>query len=313
MPPKRKGDAIAHKYDVGNIVWAKYGPHLFSAKVLEQREENGKPQVLVHFLRWHQRHDNWLFEDDTLPDTEETRTHAAELLAEKPRTKSGQMQKKKIEKQQLQPNPAERNFPVVKVKKEKVAREPKQPRQKKLKMAPDAFEEGQAGERKLTVELPNTVKKWLIKDWDAVIRNRKVVQLPRKPSALQIFQHFMEEKTWDEATKKVLSDVINGLVLLFNRSFASSLIYPFEKPQYLEQVAENKKREPSEIYGVEHLTRLFVQLPTLLACTRMTDSEFAFLQAKIEVFLRWLSRNAKKYFGKPYKPTDRSYHDKVFS
>jgi hypothetical protein len=62
--------------------------------------------------------------------------------------------------------------------------------------------------------------------------------------------------------------------------------------------------------GCEHLARLFVKLPDLLAHTPMGANEMKLLQNKLAELLRWLARFPDK-FNVNYKETDRAYHEKV--
>lgn len=59
-------------------------------------------------------------------------------------------------------------------------------------------------------------------------------------------------------------------------------------PQY-EDVLESKSgsnKSPSDVYGAEHLLRLFVKLPTLLSYTQMEADQASMLQKNLAEFIR---------------------------
>ena len=59
--------------------------------------------------------------------------------------------------------------------------------------------------------------------------------------------------------------IIQGLIIYFDKSLGATLLYRFERPQYAEmrkrfvtgqKVVIGEEREPSAIYGAEHLLRM---------------------------------------------------------
>ena len=94
----------------------------------------------------------------------------------------------------------------------------------------------------------------------------------------------------------------------------------------------NKKM--SEIYGAEHLLRLFVRLPYLLAQTTLDESEMTHIQAKLGEFLkyvayhlfvcrvtyalsticwrcRFLQKHHSQFFMSEYVPMSEEYHKQI--
>jgi len=53
---------------------------------------------------------------------------------------------------------------------------------------------------------------------------------------------------------------------------------------------------PSQIYGAEHLLRLFVKLPGLLARTDMPEKNLCALLEQINTFLKYLAENSHTFF-----------------
>jgi mortality factor 4-like protein 1 len=54
-----------------------------------------------------------------------------------------------------------------------------------------------------------------------------------------------------------LEEVVAGLKLYFNRALGAMLLYRFERQQYTDLRKKFPKKEMSDIYGAEHLLRIF--------------------------------------------------------
>lgn len=65
------------------------------------------------------------------------------------------------------------------------------------------------------------------------------------------------EKADDRRATALLSEIIAGITLYFDKALGNNLLYRFERAQYVEQKRENPDKPMSEIYGAEHLLRLF--------------------------------------------------------
>ena len=97
---------------------------------------------------------------------------------------------------------------------------------------------------------------------------------------------------------------MDGIKIYFDRALGTILLYRYERPQvytslfgqlftdqrcrfqYNEMKEKNPNKKMSEIYGAEHLLRLFVRLPYLLAQTTLDESEMTHIQAKLGEFLK---------------------------
>jgi len=51
--------------------------------------------------------------------------------------------------------------------------------------------------------------------------------------------------------------MLDGIQLYFDRALGNILLYRFEREQYNNIIKENEEKSMSEVYGVEHLIRLF--------------------------------------------------------
>jgi len=84
------------------------------------------------------------------------------------------------------------------------------------------------------------------------------------------------------------------------------LLYKFERPQFKQISEEHKDPLVCEIYGAEHLLRLFVKLPELLAHTKLSPQEASVMQGKLQEFLRWFDKKTA-YFSAEYTSASADY------
>jgi MRG/HSF-type DNA-binding len=87
-------------------------------------------------------------------------------------------------------------------------------------------------------------------------------------------------------------DMTDGIALLFDEALESRLLYREEIPQLwaIGNVAEYRMKPYSELYGCEHLLRLFIRLPEMLS-ENLPDNESRSIMAKVNDFIRFLHKN----------------------
>jgi hypothetical protein len=110
-------------------------------------------------------------------------------------------------------------------------------------------------------------------------------------------------------------DMANGICLFFDQALAFRLLYPSEQAQLavLETMEEFKETPKSELYGCEHLLRLFCQWPLLLedaySSTKKTkdddDEDYqeqkSTILAKLNDLARFLQKNQSTLFQQSYR------------
>lgn len=84
-----------------------------------------------------------------------------------------------------------------------------------------------------------------------------------------------------------MPQVADGLVSYFDKTLVSRLLYTSEWPQAEQALAGGRK--PSTVYGAEHLLRLFVKLPELLAQTSLRPDQGPFLSSCLNDALRYIA------------------------
>lgn len=165
----------------------------------------------------------------------------------------------------------------------------------KVPTDPDVEPADDGNDPQVKLAMPFTLKKQLVDDWEMVTREpHQLVPLPRTPSAATILAAFLEQKKEKSGTSALqlrrFQELMEGIRMYFDKALPLILLYRHEREQYEAMKAqytagaaagsagESKDAgtgvfKPSEVYGAEHLLRLFVRLPHLLAQTAMSAQE----------------------------------------
>ncbi|KAK9451073.1 MRG-domain-containing protein [Limtongia smithiae] len=162
----------------------------------------------------------------------------------------------------------------------------------------------------VSIVVPDILKAQLVDDWENVTKNSQLVDMPREPNVVQILKDFREQyvkRRLGNAETEILDEILTGVRLYFDKSLGSILLYRFERQQYLEMTRAYPSKTMSEIYGAEHLLRLFVSLPGLLSHTHMDRQSLNVLRAHIEELLRYLAKNLKLVFVESYINSTPAY------
>lgn len=126
--------------------------------------------------------------------------------------------------------------------------------------------------------MPDNLKSLLVDDWEQVTKNQCVISLPAKYPVRQILHDWHEEelpkRAGSSADEDVLEEVVAGIQEYFDKCLDKILLYRHERPQYR---GLRKKFEaatgaladkgPIDVYGAEHLIRLFSMYPVPLHLT----------------------------------------------
>lgn len=182
----------------------------------------------------------------------------------------------------------------------------------------------------MRIILPDVLKSLLVDDWENVTKNLQLVPLPHPHPIRQILNdYFDSEKSRrvpDSTDMDILEEFVHGIEEYFNKSIGRILLYRFERQQWLEinqrmnghRPASLTKGEPdlenlkpNEIYGAEHLARLFCSMPELIAQTNMDAPSVAKLKQELQQLTSWLGKQADKYFAAAYEDPGSDYQNKV--
>ncbi|CDR36880.1 CYFA0S01e05270g1_1 [Cyberlindnera fabianii] len=164
----------------------------------------------------------------------------------------------------------------------------------------------------INLVIPDPLKSLLVDDWEMVTKDHQLLHLPAKPTVDEILNMYRRANVKKHATSTesdIEQEFLSGLKIYFNRCLGNILLYRFERKQFLDldNNYKLKDRQLSQIYGAEHLLRLLVSLPALVAQTTMEQQSIGVLKDHLEQFLQFLNDNKKELFVKHYESVSPAY------
>ncbi|XP_021735059.1 protein MRG1-like isoform X1 [Chenopodium quinoa] len=273
-------------YAEGEKVLAYHGPRIYEAKIQKAEIRKKEWRYFVHYLGWNKNWDEWVGMDRLMKITEENIQKQQALEKKQGADKhhrsgrSAQTKPKgstdaKVDKEDVKSN-------VAKGKKRK-----------------GDEKDSASAEKLVKIQIPSPLKKQLVDDWEFVTQKDKLVKLPRSPTVDDVLKKYLEYRTRKDGTiTDSIAEILNGLRCYFDKALPLMLLYKKERQQYHEAVTNNAS--PSTVYGADHLLRLFVKLPELLAYVNMEEETMTRLQQKLVDFLRFLQKNQSTFFLSVY-------------
>mmetsp|Transcript_2256 Transcript_2256/g.4529 ORF Transcript_2256/g.4529 Transcript_2256/m.4529 type:complete len:293 (-) Transcript_2256:180-1058(-) len=263
-------------YEEGDRVLVPEGNLFYEAKILELEKEKGVWKYLVHYQGWNKKWDEWLTAGKLIRDTEEARIIEREKLdaAAQSMKKGG----------------------GVKVKGD--AQKPPSSHKAKKRKQESVDEDNMAADMQLSISLPASLKKQLITDWENITKEGKLVPLPRKPTVKALLQQYLDEAS-GEHRKDTIQEIVQGIQAYFDKALANILLYSQERDQC--EAALKESPPPSEVYGAEHLLRLFIKLPELLPYKSMEETTVRGLEKRMAEVVSWLQKNESRLFVEEYE------------
>lgn len=87
----------------------------------------------------------------------------------------------------------------------------------------------------------------------------------------------VSKKRSGSAEEDIFDEVLSGIKIYFNRSLGKILLYRFERQQFLDLKKAKPDEDPSNIYGAEHLLRLFgMSFLDVVMCFELISTPFSF-------------------------------------
>ncbi|KAM0249095.1 hypothetical protein ACHAP5_003035 [Fusarium lateritium] len=174
----------------------------------------------------------------------------------------------------------------------------------------------------INLPVPDHIQAMLVDDWENITKNNQLVPLPHAKPVTKILEDYLTHERPHREEGSSSMDILEEVVAGFREYFEKALsrILFFERHQYmdLKKLWENTEANPEitnvcDVYGAEHLARLIVSLPELLAQTNMDQQSVSRLREEIGKFNGWLGRNAETYFVNEYETPSQEYIDKARS
>ena len=207
--------------------------------------------------------------------------------------------------------------------------------------------------------MPDHLKSILVDDWENVTKNLSLVPLPSKTPVNQILTNYFDEekgkRRLGSAEADLLEEVVAGVKEYFAKCLGRILLYRFEREQFFEvrQLWENgvgkwEGKGPGDVYGAEHLCRLFgkhislfktpflffswrkeiwdtngnnhnflfifrstVSMPELISQTNMDQQSINRLREELAKLTQWLGKNSARFFTTEYESASQDYLEKA--
>ncbi|XP_027075564.1 protein MRG1 [Coffea eugenioides] len=274
-------------FSEGEKVLAYHGPKIYEAKVQKAEVRKNEWRYFVHYLGWNKNWDEWVDAGRLMKYTEEN------VLKQKALDKKKGVNTKSGRSTQSKP----KTSADTKVDKEEIKNTASKGKKRKADSGPE--KENVSAEKLIKIQIPSTLKKQLVDDWELVTQQNKLVKLPRSPTIDDILTKYLDYRSKkDGMMTDSVGEILNGLRCYFDKALRVMLLYKKERQQYDEAISDNVS--PSSVYGAEHLLRLFVKLPELLAYVKIEEETQIQLQQKLLDFLKFLQKNQGTFFLSAY-------------
>ncbi|KAJ1787005.1 Esa1p-associated factor, partial [Coemansia sp. RSA 2399] len=314
-----------------------HGPLLYEAKVVKAELWDGRdadasdpgPHYFVHYKGWKQTWDEWVDESRALKFNEENLAkqkalRQAALQAAKKKTlivpaKHSSALKTESESESPHQAPSQQQQqqqhqgPQRSRKRGRDSVAEKQPREEREDSAGSGGGAQKGPEVKLPI--PNALKAQLVDDWERITKDKLLVPLPRDPTVAQMLALYQEHRRTTKDKRRpagkrddeIVDEIVDGLRIYFDKALGNILLYRFERYQYKQLREKYPAKQPSEIYGPEHLLRLFVQLPNMIAHTNMDDDAVLLIKENMADILKYMHKTAKSLFAEEYENASPAY------
>ncbi|EDK37461.2 hypothetical protein PGUG_01559 [Meyerozyma guilliermondii ATCC 6260] len=291
-------------------VLAYHGPLVYEAKVLRVHEKNksyvedeeGKhipaeqssvPQSLidvdtyyVHYKGWNNKWDEWVPNSRILEFNEQN-------LKIQQKLRDAQ---KSVHSKSKKGNQTNSNSPAPENAKKRSGGEITAPKRGRPKRRQESTKYNE-----VYIPMRPELKHILVDDWEYITKDHKLLTVPARVPVSQILKQFSAANSGgSDEDDHMIHEYVNGLEIYFNRCLSLMLLYKVERLQYLELRKEHDNFAAADLYGVEHLLRLFASLPGLLAQTTMDGPSLSTLISQSVDFLDYITENMDSFANQYY-------------
>ncbi|CAI8005495.1 Mortality factor 4-like protein 1 [Geodia barretti] len=127
---------------------------------------------------------------------------------------------------------------------------------------------------------------------------------------LQQYASHLSTTDPDKTSSGQMKEVCDGVREYFDAMLGAQLLYKFERPQYADMLEAHPDTPMAEIYGVEHLLRLFVRIGPMLSFTAMEEDSMSLLLSHMHTFLKYVAAN-QEMFTVEYDAAPQEYHRRM--
>ncbi|KAK3709355.1 Esa1p-associated factor [Vermiconidia calcicola] len=303
---------------------------LYEAKVLDSKvkDPNDKKDgymYKVHYKGWKNTWDDWAPQERLRKLTEENKELASNLKKDMEAQRRAATSKPSITSHKKRPYGSELTGSSARGSEERSSAVPQAPRGTKRGREIEGIDKPKQEEdfvRRPAVRLfiPDSLKSILVDDWEKVTKEQKLATVPSPTPVTQFLNEYYESEANNRrpgsADADILEEVIAGVKEYFNKSLGRILLYRFERHQFYEvhkQIesghGEHTGKTLCDMYGCEHLLRLFVSMPDLIAHTNMDSQSVSRLREELSKMTQWLAKRIPKYLSTEYEHAGQEYLD----
>jgi mortality factor 4-like protein 1 len=319
-PEKVKGKKKESVYEAGELVLARDGNRMYEAKVVKVHEYKGSRQYFLHYTSWAPKFDTWRTPDFMCKMND----FANEHTGKKSKGKKGGATKRKASGEAGHDEGGEEDEGndgdegassatmkshrmrmtgmLVKGLKEETtamekvgATERAQAHKQKLhKLYQQDLSDDEEESSQLKIVFPLKTKKNAVSEW-SLLRNepRRLLVLPRPVTVEAVLNQFVDSKKEkaDDTQLGGYQSLMDGIKAYFNMALPLILLYRCERQQYEQLVAQHPRKAPAQLYGVEHLMRLMIKMPGLIANALVGQTELAQMQARLNELIKFIEKS----------------------
>ncbi|KAI1372261.1 MRG-domain-containing protein [Hypoxylon crocopeplum] len=320
MAPSRQNQAPPYAKDEKVLCF--HGDLMYEAKVIEVTVKPGqKPedaQYRIHYKGWKASWDDWVSQDRIRKFTDDNKQLASQLQAQaRMRAQGPKGGKKGVKTNGSEMSSARGSEERAAGASSFGGRGPRRGRDYELENE-DAFH----ARPSVKLIIPDILKAMLVDDWENVTKNCQLVPLPHPHPVTKILEDYAAYETPKRLAGSshldILQETLAGMKEYFDKSLGRILLYRFERAQYADMYKKWMSDDPeyqgktaSDTYGPEHLMRLLVSLPELIAQTNMDQQSVNRLREELAKFCTWLSKNTTEYFVSHYETPPLEYIQKA--
>ena len=325
MTGKKKSNKV--ELQVGALVWSADKNKVYLAKILNLQTTGSITKYFIHYQKWASKYDAWVDASNVAAENDiigKSKLIKSDLNGNDGKI-NGKASKKRKDVEENEEIDATLNIdsdPVltlqssrggksIVIKDEDVGAARKKRKVLAQRDLTDEFDSNLP----TAISLPSQLKKHLVDEWNLIANEPKhLLKIPRLVTVNDIFKEYLESKE-KKIEKKVdyekVKGLFEGLKVYFNKALPSILLYRHERIQYdilAESVFTTPKVAgvsstsipevtilPSDIYGGEHLIRLFVRLPKLLSGVVMQTGNISDIVGEFNDFVKFIQKNANRY------------------
>uniref|UniRef100_H2ZBT9 Chromo domain-containing protein n=1 Tax=Ciona savignyi TaxID=51511 RepID=H2ZBT9_CIOSA len=170
----------------------------------------------------------------------------------------------------------------------------------------------------ITINIPSELSIILADDWDLINHQKQLYNLPAAMTVEGILKKYLESRENSIVTHQTsieLKEMALGLTEYFNVMLGSQLLYKFERPQFGAILDQLPTHTASQIYGLPHFLRFFVQMRTILPNqSLLPKSALVILITSIRDCLKYLRTHGKAWFDtNDYVIAPAEYHRRAMT